>query len=244
MKDLALDFLNDQVFYADMIDWVTRDLAQILYGGSDGVLLRGPSGIFAMTANTRTRANQMLDIIESSNCTLMIAHDDISVTSVKQRFAVERTTACLSSVYLGSGLPEIIRPDLHVETLGVQWLDTIVANYHMDSPSYLRQRLEAQVILGVFRDKDLLGFIGQHNEGAMGLLVILPQYRRQAIGEFLLTYLTNQLLSQQRIPYDHIIVGNQASEALQRKLGFAISSDQLCWMSLRGDRNRTGPQNE
>ena len=243
MRQAALDFLSDKVFYADMIDWVTRGVAEIMVAGESGVLLRSQSDVCMMTASDQASAHQMLEMIGATNCTLMVAHDDISVALVPEHFTVKHRTSCWSSVFLGSHLPEISRPDLRIETLGPQWLEVITANYDMDSHEYLRRRVDARVMLGAFRDQQLLGFIGQHSEGAMGILVVLDEHRRQGIAEYLLSHLTNRLLSQSRIAYDHIIVGNQASEALQRKLGFTISTRTLSWVSLGRDQptNRTGP---
>ena len=87
-------------------------------------------------------------------------------------------------------------------------------------------------MLGAFIDKKLVGFIGTHEEGSIGILEVLPQYRKRGIGEMLQKYATNLALSQDRIPYGQVKVNNENSIKLQKKLGFEISNDTVSWLII------------
>jgi len=182
-----------------------------------------------MASADEDSARMMVD--QAGSCPQMVAHDAASVAATQARLGLDHHTPCWSAAYLGTGLPPITLPGVSVDQVTERWAPLVCAHYDMDGSTYTRSRIDAQVMLGAFRGDELLGFIGQHEQGAMGLLVVLPQYRRQGVAELLLTDLTTRILAEGRTPYDHIIQGNEASVALHRKLGFTLSTGTLTWMS-------------
>jgi len=226
----ALDFLDDKVFYADMIGLVTRG-DMIVDAGADGVLLRTPGQTWMMASANEDCARRMLGLVDPSHCQCLVVHEEYAIGLVQELFDFTRHTPCIASAYLGDTLPQSARTDLHVMPLGVEWTDTIAANYTMDGPAYIRARIEAHEVWGGFMGGNLVGFIGLHEEGSMGMLDVFENYRRRGVAEYLMIDLANRMLADGRTPHDHIIVGNIASESLQRKLGFSISTRRLCWMS-------------
>ena len=66
----------------------------------------------------------------------------------------------------------------------------------------------------------------------MGLLEVLPNYRRQGIATLLQSYLTNLELSRGHIPYGQVFDGNEPSLALQRSLGYQRSAGLMYWSEL------------
>ena len=82
-----------------------------------------------------------------------------------------------------------------------------------------------------------IGYIGQHPEGSMGLLLIFPQYRRHGYAEELESFQINAILAEGRTPYAHIIEDNFKSFSLQQKLGAIVASGKVVWMS-RSDEKR------
>jgi Acetyltransferases len=85
-------------------------------------------------------------------------------------------------------------------------------------------------LFGGFRNGTLIGFIGNHLEGSMGLLEIFPKYRRLGYGTLLESYLVNQMLDKDLIPFAQIEIDNDKSKALHNKLGFKISQDSVYWV--------------
>ena len=52
-------------------------------------------------------------------------------------------------------------------------------------PEYVEDRLKAGVIFGAFVDGRLAGFVGEHHEGSMGMLEVVPEFRRRGIAQAL-----------------------------------------------------------
>ena len=64
----------------------------------------------------------------------------------------------------------------------------------------------------------------------MGMLHVFPEYRRKGYAEALESLLANKYIEQGRIPYGHVVVGNDASMALQKKLGFQVADEKIYWL--------------
>ncbi len=121
-----------------------------------------------------------------------------------------------------------------IRPLGAEYLEAVSAQYSLfHNPDYIRDRLERGLMSGAFADGKLAGFIGEHGEGSMGMLEVFPAYRRRGLGLALESFEINRFLSEGRVPFDQVIVGNEKSLGLQRKLGMLISADTLSWLHPR-----------
>ena len=64
----------------------------------------------------------------------------------------------------------------------------------------------------------------------MGLLEILPEYRRKGYGAELECLMINRMLENGLIPYCQFQTDNIASRALQEKLGLRILPEKITWL--------------
>ena len=64
----------------------------------------------------------------------------------------------------------------------------------------------------------------------MGLLEILPVYRRKGYGTELESFMIAEMLRQGLIPYCQFKTDNLESRALQEKIGLRISDQTICWL--------------
>lgn len=117
----------------------------------------------------------------------------------------------------------------NIRQLDITYLEYILENYN-SSEEHIKERLNAGVIHGAFDEDRIIGFIGMHNEGSMGMLFVEEEYRKKGIGASLESYLINLQLSNGYTPYCHIIEGNDKSMALQEKLGLYVADTPLWWI--------------
>nr|WP_242853302.1 GNAT family N-acetyltransferase [Roseburia faecis] len=107
----------------------------------------------------------------------------------------------------------------------------VVSFYHgCCDEDYLRSRIQDGMLVGAFYDEKLAGFIGQHCEGSIGMLMVAPKFQRRYIAMTLETYAANCMLEQGKIPFAQIITDNEKSMRLQEKEGFCLSHDKIFWM--------------
>ena len=64
----------------------------------------------------------------------------------------------------------------------------------------------------------------------MGMLEVFPPYRGHGRGLARESFQINRYLSQGRVPFDQVIVGNEKSMGLQRKVGMELSKDTMSWL--------------
>ena len=102
------------------------------------------------------------------------------------------------------------------ETLSSEQLGFVQTHYTYDD---VTERISAGAMYGAFDGERMVGFMGLHAEGSLGLLYVDEQYRRQGIGESLEAYVINRILERGWIPFTQVSVENEASWKLQEKLG-------------------------
>lgn len=221
---------KDPLLHMDMFECIRRGEAEVLYASGEGVLLRHMCGVIMMSAATEEAAEEMLGLLDRAE--LLVAHQEFYLSAVKSKFGISAMTPCLQAVY-PSRQPLRERSDADIRRLGKEYLPFLQEHYsHADGSDYLCGRLAAGAVFGAFAGGRLTGFIGIHEEGAMGMLEVLPEYRRRGIAAALAAFLANRLLEEGRVPYSHIILGNGVSLSLHRKLGFSISAGMVYWSGL------------
>ena len=137
------------------------------------------------------------------------------------------------AIYPGKEPPRIqLRPGLSIRPLTIEDLDFVLENYHNPGAyeAHIRERI-AEGMLGGMVDGELAGFADIHQEGTVGMLEVLPRFRRRGLAEALEAAVIAQQLQRGRFPYCHVRYGNVASEALQRKMGLVFDESRtLYWL--------------
>ncbi len=116
-----------------------------------------------------------------------------------------------------------------IRKLDLSHLAYVKAHYS-SSEEHLKDCLIAGAMYGAFDEERLIGFVGMHEEGSMGMLFVEEEYRRKNIAVSLESFMINVQLSNGFTPYCHVIEGNEASLRLQEKLGLYPAEEPLWWM--------------
>lgn len=222
-----VEFLGTKpLLHAMMTESIRRGNADLLFDRPDGVMIydrRAKAHMLA--AGTEAAALQMVDKIE--NPALLVTHDPVSRKLVAGRFSFPETLAVVQAVYRKN---EIEVPEADIRPLDLSHHAFVRAHYEsVDDDGYVADRLREGALYGVYLDGELAGFMGTHAEGSLGLLEILPEYRRRGLGEALERYVTQIHLARGWTPFAQIEKDNVPSQALHRKLGFEISDECLYW---------------
>lgn len=227
----ALRFLmRSPLFHADMIAMISNGKPEVLMAGENGVLLRYGSG-YMMSALNSAAAEAMLGMIPAAE--LLEVHQKFYVEEACQMYGLDNVIECRQASYTKKEpLPQVPSP-AEIRPVGEDFLPFVMCHYtHADSngEDYLRGRLGSGDFFGAFVGGKPAGFIGMHEEGSIGLLEVLPEYRRRGIAAALAVFQTNRILAQGRVPFSQIEPGNAASFALHRRLGFEISQESIFWL--------------
>lgn len=96
---------------------------------------------------------------------------------------------------------------------------------------YLAERIEKGPALGIREDGRLIAWIMTHDDGAMGVLTVLPDYRRNGYGARVTLALIERLRRENRLPFVHIEESNEKSMGLSRKVGF-VPDRRIWWVEV------------
>jgi ribosomal protein S18 acetylase RimI-like enzyme len=226
--------LRDRLHHIDMLEALRRGNAEVVYESPDGVLLfNSDISCWLISAMTPEESRKMLAIPEKLD--FACVHQDFTVSQLKEKYDVTFFLDCVQAAYLKkepvpvsvSGVCEFRR----MPPEDVEWVNTNYRN-NPDELGYVRFLLEKGLITGAYVDGKRAGFIGRHSEGSVGLLEVLPEYRRLGIGEALSRDAFNRELKLGNIPYGQVVWDNEPSLALQRKIGSEISEGHVYWMDL------------
>ena len=236
--DLSIcrDALNrDPVLYLDLAETVRRGDGKVLGATPRGALVAftnlidGPQFGFTMFAGDLETAEALLALLPPIPGFITV-HETLYSGLLKERFGFGGMHACWQVGYLRTTpptLPDV--PNVEVRPLERSHLPTVTANYDLEDEEYLSWLIGRGEMIGAFDGDSLLAFAGRHAEGSIGLLEVLPQYRRRRLASLLQSHMINLELSRGHIPYGQVFDGNEPSLALQRSLGMTQSIGQLYW---------------
>jgi ribosomal protein S18 acetylase RimI-like enzyme len=214
----------------DMLQPIRRGTAEVLAANPRGVLLfEKASRAHMLTVESPECAEEFLGQI--GDAYLMAVHQEHLVEDAARRFGLQPTMRCHQAAWLRPEPPSVPQTPFRVEVLGVDRAADVHALYSHDiGREYVEGRLAAEEMFGAFRDGELAGFIGLHEEGSMGMLEVLPAFRRMGVGTLLAATLCGRLMERGLTPFSQFTVDNLASRALHEAMGFSISTDLIFWL--------------
>lgn len=149
-----------------------------------------------------------------------------SAGAVAAYFGLGENLECYQYYYPHQGIDS----DIDLKPIGLEDRDFVLEHYDRLEPEEVEQAILEERIFGLRDDGRLFAFIGLHEDHAMGMLRVLPEYRQQGWGERLERALIAKVLAMGELPYGHVFTNNDASIRLQEKLGFVQCSDKVYWM--------------
>lgn len=229
---------RDPIRYMDLAEPIRRGEGTVLTATADGALValckydqNGEHTAFSLVAKDRSSAERLLSQLPSDT-QLIFLHEDFSAALAAQMFPeLPMSPAFRTAAYLAEKpIPEP-ETDFLVKNLTMEHFPIFLANYTYEGEDYFAWLVEHKEIFGAFEGDELMGFIGHHKEGSIGLLEILPQYRRRGLARLLETYITNHDFAMGKIPYCQVFEDNAPSLSLQSSLGMTFSNGRAWFFS-------------
>lgn len=234
-----MDYLmQDALANINIIEVLALPAAKVLRADETGVLAEY-DGLYFLAAEPGQASAflpQMTQGLKKGTTRQIIARGKELIQPLTHDYAFAVAMECCHAVYASrETIPYALPQGAEIRSLDQRHFDIVRAHYHtVDDANYLRERI-AYGMFGVFFGDELAGFIGTHEERPMGLLEVLPDYRRLGLAYALEAHLINHLLSLGRTPFCQVALHNEPSFALQRKLGLTISDTVIYWLDYMGN---------
>ena len=221
---------RDPLLHTDMTEALRRGLGYVAAAEENGVLLSVDEDYCGMLSCADVPA--ALRLLAGRDFPLLAIHQAEQETALCRALGMEPWMRCRQAVYSEERPPAFETADIRLLT--EEHLDFLVKNYRHEDSEYLVWLLERRALFGLFREGELAGFIGKHAEGSMGLLEVLPSWRRQGIARTLESFLIDRELRAGNRPYCQVFEDNAASLALQKKLGLRLAEGFVMWLRKPG----------
>lgn len=230
MENAAYTYLSkDPLHHAGMLETLRLGRGALLSAGEDHALIAQRNKLF-LSAETGNAARPLLPYFEKAE--VVALHQDFLLDPLKEAYGLVPAMApCVEVSYQKkTPLPLTLPKGVEIRLLDQSDTDFVFTHYsHAMGRDYIAARIGAGM-LGVFVDGERAGFMGTHDEGAMGILEVLPAFRRRGLATLMEIALINWELSLGHLPYGDVAADNEASLTLQRKLGMSVSRGLIYWL--------------
>ncbi len=234
-KTAALKWLyQDELLNLMSIDLLERDLVRILYAGEDSLLLGNEFDyqIHCLDPSQWPELlRQLLQVMARDHFLILRAHQDWYLDDLKEATGFTDVEAFFNTIYPGDfPVAAPLPPGIAIRPLTMADFPVVRATYRtVDDDDYIAGRI-AEGMLGAWCDGELAGFIGTHQEGTVGLLEVLPRFRRRGIARALEAEMLKRLRAQGRRAYGNIAVANELSRTVHSRLGIRFAPDPVYWL--------------
>ncbi len=216
---------------------IKRGTAQIIEKTDDAILLKDTRSKALMLACDDVSKGmeilkQNIDDTKQNNGEtkplIMISNAELG-RRVADKFGYENIMECYQMAFLSKEPPKA-DDVLEYKTATMEDFPLISREYGLVSKEELKELIERGNIVMGYENSSLVGFIGEHMEGSVGLLQVLQEHRRKGYGTALEIEMIRRTLEKGYIPFGQVVVGNTASLELQKKLGLTKSEGTIFWM--------------
>ena len=212
------------------LDRILRRGSGEIIASADGALLVRDrvSGAYMLACDGRAAGAELLDRRVGKDCNLLMVADYSLGMAAYEKYGFTEKIECYQFAYYGK------RPDtdgaLNIKPATADDLGVLTRNYHMLGEEELAALVARGSIYLGYCDGSLVGFIGEHLEGSMGILFVFPEFRKQGFGAALQKHLIAATMDKGFVPFGQVEKDNTASLALQKKLGMTRSAGMIVWM--------------
>lgn len=206
-----------------------RGSGEVLAEQDDALLIRDRvSGAYMLACEDTELGIRLLEKHCGGECNLLMVSNEILGREAFERFNFSEMMDCYQVAYFG----EKPVPDdrISVRVADEHDLPMLIENYDMISPDELKEVVNRKNILLGYSQERLIGFIGEHLEGSMGILYVFPEYRHKGFGSALQSHFIIKTMEEGNIPFGQVEKENHASLCLQKKLGMSRSDNLIVWM--------------
>ena len=224
IKRLSKDKRNN----IHIMESLSRGNGEILYEEGKNVLVYDRNSKTCMiTVESQEKGEKLLELIPTE-VQLFIVSQEFMKEAICERYEFSEQHKCHQTCYTMREPLPVKYKDIRLLTMDN--LPFVCELYKDECPEYIQERILAKCIYGAYVEERLVGFVGIHTDGSMGMLCVEESYRGRGIGKSLEAFIINKQREWGYVPYAHIIMENKASVGLQERLGLYFAKNIIWWL--------------
>ena len=208
---------------------VERGTAEIIEQSEDVLFLMDKvSGVYMIACEDDELTREVMEKHRDRGIRLLTTTSKAAAEYAVEAFGFSGISECYQYAYLGEK-PEL-DPRLSFRMADMSDFDTINEVYHLGGPEETKKAIERGLVMMAFDPEgNLVGFIGEHLEGSLGMLFVYPEYRREGYGRSLEMASFRWSMDRGFTPFGQVYTDNLPSLELQKKIGLAIADKLVYW---------------
>ena len=215
----------DTLSHVDVVYMLENSIGNVLYYDETvGLAIRHPVGtVFAIPFSHSSSLAPLYDAMGKER--LYCLHSEEMCRHYID-LGYDFKEPCYTYSYHGASLDE---GPYKFRLMRLDEMDLILSHYDSTEKS-IKYDIEHNNLFCIEDDGAVMGFCGFHSEGAMGLLVVFPEYRKKGIGTYMESFVINEALRRGVVPFCNVYISNKASIKLQSKLGLIAGKVLSYWV--------------
>lgn len=228
-REAALAFLQqDSLLRIQSLEALRKGTAQIIAQVADGLLLTDTA---CRLNYLNADSGQAVKALLAQLGPVPVLVSDLASMDgyIMDRMGYKGREVCYNAVYTQKE-PLPVPAPLQLGPLLPEQAPLIIPLVHTHDPDETLQFMREGRLLGGYLGEELVGFVGWHEEGSLGMLHVFAQHRRRGFAQALEALIINRTLEMGAVPYGQVIEDNLPSLALQAKMGLELSSKTVSWL--------------
>ena len=222
-RERALELLAKAPMTAfPLAEQIRRGIGEVRVANEKAIFLYNGPYNQTLYATDRHAARDVLSAFVDPATLCMLGR--VGLRDAQYILGMHHLLPCYLAVY-EKDEPPALDPKLDIRVLDRSFADAIREHYtgagHLDDGA-LEELLDAGKMLGGFEKGELVGFIGEHPEGALGIIEIIPEFRRRKWATSLITAKIMQHMAKGYVPWSQVWPDNAISLKLHEELGFTL----------------------
>ncbi len=229
--EIKTKLCEDEKHFSHVEYFLGLDDTEIIYAEEDGLLLKN-SYIYTIYGANADSAERILRLIPPETDLITASNED-EVRAAKKVFPRLKCARPCYQVRYDDLPPAAVPEGFEIRVLAPtkENIDFVYSTYTL---AYSREGVERVMkeydFLAAYHGEEIAGYIGRHEEGSLGLLEIMPKYRKRGLGTLLVTEMAERVKKSGQTAYAHIICDNQKSLNMHLKMGVTPAKGLIYWI--------------
>lgn len=208
---------------------ICQKTGTIVREDENGMLLKDQSGVWMLVQPDRSVCEKWLNDLDLQEVEMIMVHGEAAMEATHSLLKCLSISRCHTFLWTEEKTPER-KKTLRFEQAGMDDLEWIGKRYDLLDKEELDQYIGQGSIWIAYKENAKVGFVGRHEEGSMGLLYVEEGFRRQGYAAILEKFMIERMMGQGLIPYADVFDDNDASIALQKKIGMKRMKEPVYWL--------------
>ena len=214
--------LKDKITYSNLQQYINFEHKILLSTEKSFIVLMPKYNIYIADCKD-SECENLAKELNKYNINIITIFNDNLFELIKSKF--KGNNVSYQAYYDG----EKIEKNKNLIYLKEEDLDYVKNTYNNgEYKSEVEESFKTKNLLGYYENGKLIGFIGRHIDGSIGMLYVKEEFRRKGYGSIILKSVYS--FWENQVPFSHVIIGNIASENLHKKIGCKFGKKKIYWL--------------